>query len=121
MTNIEKRILEDGRHWFHNAEIDLYLWFEGDSIIEVQLTYDKSNQEKMIHWKRLDSGEKLSHCEVDDGEENPSSNLSPIVKNLCVPIGKKFQEMLTAINWEIEDKHKEFFLQKISALPTVTD
>lgn len=119
MEKIKRRILDDGRNWFYSSYCDLYLWInENSEIIELQLTYDKDSQEKMIHWKTLKDGIKLSHCEVDDGQDNPSANLSPIIKPLCHPICANARERIISQPWDMEAKEKECVLEKIFLIPT---
>lgn len=119
MEKVKRRILSDGRHWFYSSYCDLYLWKNNHSeIIELQLTYDKDDQEKMIHWKLQEDGVKISHCEVDDGNDNPSSNLAPVIKPFCHPISEKSRDKIATQQWDMDEIEKQSVLEKIFLIPT---
>ena len=66
---------ERTRRWFTCEEFDLFVFFDGDSIIEFQLSYDKRQYERILVWSR-DSG--FNHQAVDDGEHAGKHKSSPI-------------------------------------------
>lgn len=45
--------------------MDLYVWYEGEEIVQFQICYDKGMNERAITWRRAGG---LSHHFVDDGE-----------------------------------------------------
>ncbi len=68
---------ENARRWFSDDFFDLIVRIAQDgSFSGFQLCYDKYKKERALTWTR---GNGFSHERVDDGESNPSKNLSPIL------------------------------------------
>lgn len=71
--------------WFADEYWDLYIWyfvnkynkmdFSVNNISHFQLCYGKPNNEHAFIWKK-NSG--LSHMKVDDGEQDPMKNRTPV-------------------------------------------
>lgn len=56
---------EARRRWFHDEEMDLFVWLgEQSEIVGFQLAYDKPNAEKAVTWKAATG---FRHARVDDG------------------------------------------------------
>jgi hypothetical protein len=65
------------RHWFQDDFFDLFVWTdESGTIVAFQLCYDRLNHERVLAWNAT-SG--FSHRGVDDGENTPLKNMSPIM------------------------------------------
>lgn len=65
------------RRWFHSPEQDLYLWEnEIGEIVEFQLCYSKSRNERALSWK---VGSGFSHYRVDNGEVTGRAKNTPIL------------------------------------------
>jgi len=75
-----RQIPRDGfRRWFSDAELDLIVWYEDESLAEIlgfQLCYDKGSSQRAITWLR---GRGFSHDRIDDGEVSPLRNRTPIL------------------------------------------
>ena len=56
---------EGFRRWYTDADNDLIVWFEQDSIVGFQLCYDKATTERAITWFRKGG---FVHTRVDSGE-----------------------------------------------------
>ncbi len=68
---------ENVRRWFSDDYFDLIVWIAEDgSLSGFQLCYDKYKKERALTWTR-EKG--FSHERVEDGESNPSKNLTPIL------------------------------------------
>jgi hypothetical protein len=69
---------EDGifRRWFTDSYFDLVIWYDlKNQIIGFQLCYDIRGNEKAITY----SEGVFSHNKIDQGEDNPNKNLTPIL------------------------------------------
>ena len=65
------------RRWFSDDFFDLIVWMDHHgSINGFQLCYDKQGNERAFTWT-VKNG--YSHERVDNGEMNPSKNLTPIL------------------------------------------
>ena len=65
------------RIWFQDEFFDLFVWTDASgTIVAFQLCYDRLNGERVLAWNQL-SG--FSHRAVDDGENTPLKNMSPIM------------------------------------------
>jgi len=77
ITAIRQNSSEQQRHWFTDAEMDLFILFCDQIPAEFQLSYGKGGIERSISWKR-DTG--FSHHCVDDGENRPGRyKMAPIM------------------------------------------
>src|SRR5512135_52445 len=66
-----------GRRWFTDDYFDLIVWMGPDGGIQgFQLCYDKFKSEHAVTWTGKDG---FRHERIDDGESNPSKNLTPIL------------------------------------------
>jgi hypothetical protein len=65
------------RQWFQDDLFDLFVWTdESGAVVAFQLCYDRPNRERVLAWNKT-SG--FSHRGVDDGENTPLKNMSPIM------------------------------------------
>jgi hypothetical protein len=65
------------RRWFCDEYFDLIVWFADDSTIwGFQLCYDRGRSERAFTWT---SAAGYSHDRIDDGEDSPTKNRSPIL------------------------------------------
>ena len=65
------------RHWFQDEYFDLFVWTEpSGAVVSFQLCYDRSRHERVLAWNWT---EGLTHRRVDDGEQTPVKNRSPIM------------------------------------------
>ena len=68
---------QPSRRWFASQTMDLMIWYDhANRPVSFQLAYDKSSNEHAIVW-RCHQG--LRHHRVDDGEDNPRANATPIL------------------------------------------
>ncbi len=99
------------RRWFSDDYFDLIVWAAPDgSPTGFQLCYDKYKKERALTWT---TGNGYSHERVDDGESNPSKNLTPIlVPNGVCPtqhILERFLERST----ELDSRLRSFIVDKL--------
>ncbi|MBI5597952.1 MAG: hypothetical protein HY928_17860 [Elusimicrobia bacterium] len=65
------------RRWFADEEMDLIVWYTPDGNLDgFQLCYDKGGNERALTWK---AGGSVVHCAVDQGEDLPTDNRTPIM------------------------------------------
>jgi len=65
------------RRWFADENLDLIVWHKPDQTIHgFQLCYDRSWRHRALTWTE-DRG--YSHDKIDDGEESPLANRSPML------------------------------------------
>jgi hypothetical protein len=65
------------RHWFQDDYFDLFAWTDAaGEVVAFQLCYDRLNNERVLAWSATAG---FSHRRIDDGEELPTQNLSPIM------------------------------------------
>ncbi|MGC8765971.1 MAG: hypothetical protein ACP5QT_08835 [Brevinematia bacterium] len=67
---------EKKRRWFTSKYFDLFVFYDGNEIVEFQLSYNKSEDEKIILWTKKDG---FSHQGVDEGEHPGKIKRSPII------------------------------------------
>ena len=66
------------RRWFTDEALEVVVWYETDgSIYGFQICYDPEGMSRALMWTR---GRGFSHAELDDGEDKPSSNRTPILR-----------------------------------------
>jgi hypothetical protein len=99
------------RRWFSDNDFDLIIWYNDEKeIIGFQLCYDVKENEKAITY----SDGKFSHNKIDQGEDNPSKNRTPILvadgsfdEQKVLP---KFEES----SKNLENEIKEYVSSKIA-------
>ncbi|MBI3297804.1 MAG: hypothetical protein HYZ75_06560 [Elusimicrobia bacterium] len=65
------------RRWFADEEMDLIIWqSESGALLSFQLCYDKTGFERAFSWK---DGAPPTHAAVDQGEDLPTDNRSPVL------------------------------------------
>jgi hypothetical protein len=76
LKNVYQKIGDPLRRWFKDDFFDLITWEnENKELIGFQLCYDIQGNEKAISY----IGGKYSHNKIDQGEDNPGKNLTPIL------------------------------------------
>ncbi len=63
------------RRWFRDEYFDLFLWTDDQGHSGFDLCFDKTGDQRVVAWRR-EGG--FSRASVDQGEDNPSKNNSPI-------------------------------------------
>lgn len=65
------------RHWFQDDYFDLFAWTDdAGEVVAFQLCYDRLNRERVLAWSESAG---YMHRRIDDGEELPTQNLSPLM------------------------------------------
>jgi hypothetical protein len=101
------------RKWMTDDYFDLYVWYEDDgSIHGFQLCYDKAGDPRALTWVQNGT---MRHQRIDDGEDSPEANRSPILTQSCpferVPLRTAFLTRTV----EIEREIRALVLAKIDA------
>lgn len=80
LSGLAQRSGEPGkRRWFADEEMDLIVWYsDAGAVTGFQLCYDKSGVEHALTWR--DTG-TLIHEAVDQGEDLPTENRTPILSS----------------------------------------
>lgn len=65
------------RHWFQDDYFDLFVWTDAaGKVLVFQLCYDRLHDERVLAWS---AEHGFIHRRVDDGEEMPAKNMTPIM------------------------------------------
>lgn len=68
---------EPRRRWFEDEYFDLIVWQnEGGEIIEFELSYDKSKNQRAIRWEKSAG---FAHYRVDDGDRPGKHKATPVL------------------------------------------
>ena len=70
---------EGYRRWFTDADMDLIIWYQDDSLAQIsgfQLSYDKLKQEQAFTWTKQ-NGFQLNR--IDNGEVQFGAKMSPVL------------------------------------------
>jgi hypothetical protein len=99
------------RHWFQDEYFDLFVWTEpSGAVVSFQLCYDRSRHERVLAWNWT---EGLTHRRVDDGEQTPVKNRSPIMatdaRGSIDGVAAEFDRR----GMELDARMRDFILQKI--------
>jgi len=111
IKNVHQKTGDSFRRWFSDNYFDLIIWYNDEKeIIGFQLCYDIKENEKAITY----SDGKFSHNKIDQGEDNPNKNRTPILVADGIfdeiKVLPKFEE--SAKN--LENEIKEYVFRKIT-------
>jgi len=82
----QQKGVEGARRWFADDQMDLIVWYSaGGRISGFELCYDKDGDEHSLLWR----GGRLTHAAVDQGEDLPTDNRSPIVVSGRRPLPRR--------------------------------
>ena len=77
VKDLEPRPGEPRRRWFTDEYFDLFVWYDPpDRVCGFELCYGKPADEHALSWQE---GAGLTHSRVDDGEQTPLANRTPIM------------------------------------------
>ncbi len=96
---------------FSDDYFDLIVWTgQNGSVSGFQLCYDKYTKERALTWTEENG---YSHERIDDGEANPSKNLTPILvpDGIC-PI-QKIIELFLLRSVEMDPQLRSFVVDKL--------
>lgn len=94
------------RRWLADDYVDLFVWYQADrqTIAGFQLCYDKGHREHALTWME---GKGFTHHAVDDGEDSPLANRTPILRPDGVvrvdKLAAEFEARSTALDPVIRD------------------
>jgi hypothetical protein len=75
--NVRQHPEERRRRWFCDEDFELIVWFEEpETIVRFELSYDIQRNWRALRWSDR-SG--FSHHFVDDGEDRPHRNATPML------------------------------------------
>jgi len=99
------------RRWFSDDYFDLIVWAgQNGAISGFQLCYDKFKKERALTWTETNG---YKHDRVDDGEPNPTKNLTPIL----VPDGtcptQGIIDLFMLRSAEVDPRLRSFVLDKL--------
>lgn len=101
------------RRWFADDYFDLIVWYSNSSPERFQLCYDKERTEHAITW----TPKGMSHDVVDQGEQNPTRNRTPVLEPDGVIPKADLIQRFSAASQELESELREFVLEKLAQLP----
>ena len=75
---------ESRRRWFFSEYFNLIVWYEmPDAVSGFHLHYDLGRNERVFMWDAGhhpgSNGERLQHCEVDDGDRPGRMKMTPMI------------------------------------------
>jgi hypothetical protein len=104
---------EQNRRWFSNPYFDLIVWQNSLSeITKFQLCYDKSGKERAVTWTQ---GKGFDHNLIDEGEETPFKNQSPILLKDGQFHASEVLEIFIADSELIDQQIRSFVIDKLSS------
>ena len=108
---------EDGsrgtRRWFQDEYFDLYVWQDASGApIAFQLCYARNHREGAITWNQV--GE-FGHDRVDDGERNPFSTMTPILRADGFPPYFRICDRFLAASVECQQAVRDFVIDRLRA------
>ncbi len=105
------KLKDPNRRWFSDDYFDLIVWLDRDSTFSgFQLCYDIRQSEHALTWTR-EAG--FSHERVDEGDENPAKNRSPIlVPDGLFPV-QDIIERFFARSGDIDGRVRDFVVDKL--------
>jgi hypothetical protein len=102
---------ELNRRWFSDDYFDLVVWLGDDAEISgFQLCYDKPIHERALTWTTVDG---YSHERVDEGEENPAKNRTPILVRDGLFAMQEVLDRFVAASDGIDVPIRAFIVEKI--------
>lgn len=105
---------EEPRKWFSDDYFDLIVWYGSTGqITSFQLCYDVAEDQRAISW---DVVKGFSHSRIDEGEDNPEQNRSPILIPDTEKIDHTVIEKFTEHSKSLESKTTCFVLEKLGSL-----
>jgi hypothetical protein len=102
------------RRWFTDAEMELIVWYSAAGAVRgFQLCYDRNGRERAFTW-HVEAG--MVHTAVDEGDDSPLRNDSPILVPDGVPrtdrVLSQFKERAAGLEPElvalVTEKLEEF-------------
>jgi hypothetical protein len=107
------------RRWISDDYFDLIVWYTPrDTIHGFQLCYDKLHWERALTWL---AERGFSHTEVDNGEDTPEANRSPVLvpdgsfpaDNVLAEFSRRGSALSAELRELVTDKISEFVQRKV--------
>ncbi len=106
---------EGKKRWFTDDYFDLFIWIDEDGVLSsFQLSYDKGHDERVVTWTRKGG---IRHTGVDDGESNPLSSMTPLLRTDGVFANSEIAEKFRRESGHINPKLADFVYKKIREFP----
>ena len=101
------------RRWYQDEYFDLYVWHDAaGSPTGFQLCYDRSRNEGAITWDKLGS---FGHDQVDDGERDPFSSMTPILRPDGTPPYFRICDRFLAASTDCPQEIRDFVIDRLRA------
>ncbi|MDM8558864.1 hypothetical protein [Candidatus Parabeggiatoa sp. HSG14] len=100
------------KRWFQDDYFDLFTWQNAkDQITCFQLCYDRLGYERVISW---DCERGFGHHRVDDGENSPHKNMTPVlIREGIFPYKDVMPQFIESSKQINQDIH-QFVTQKLN-------
>ena len=103
------------RHWFQDEYFDFFAWTDATGeVVAFQLCYDRMNRERVIAWNESAG---FMHRRIDDGEELPTRNLSPLLVADGWFAADRVTAEFDARSTSMASRLREFIGMKIAQVP----
>lgn len=103
--------VKGNRRWFSDDFFDLIVWIGRNGALSgFQLCYDKFKKERALTWNDKNG---FNHVRVDDGESNPSKNLTPILVPDGICPTQEIIDLFLERSVEIDPQLSSFVVDKL--------
>lgn len=107
----ESSLGKSTRRWFSDDYFDLIVWIGRNGAVSgFQLCYDKYKKERALTWTEKKG---YSHERIDDGESNPSKNLTPILVPDGICSSQEIVELFLLRSAEMDSQLRSFMVDKL--------
>ncbi|MDX2226854.1 MAG: hypothetical protein SFY92_07180 [Verrucomicrobiae bacterium] len=102
------------RRWFSDDSLDLIVWFNARREIRAfQICYGKPYEEHAVAWS-AESG--FFHSRIDDGEENPGKNKTPVFGRELPPLKDRLLGEFRTRSQSLSPLLSRFILEKLESM-----
>ena len=100
------------RRWFTGEDLEIVVWYdEAGAISGFQICYDPRSQPRALTWT-LKRG--FSHAAIDDGDDKPTSNRTPMLRPCGYYDAAKLRESFLASGGGLPAREKAFIEDKLA-------
>ncbi len=100
------------RRWFTDENLEVVVWYEeSGTIYGFQLCYDPRSQPRALTWTPKHG---FSHAEIDDGDDKPTSNRTPILRSNADYNAAQLREAFLTSADELPAPEKAFIVSKLA-------
>ena len=111
IANVKQHDANLRRRWFRDDYFDIFIWqTPAGEFTRLQLCYDLPVRERVLSWHK---GGSYTHDGIDDGEQSPFDNRTPIMVADGVLPADTVQREFNARGGELPDDLKRFIVERL--------